>query len=428
MFPWATPLQMSGSASSGVHQYWRVYCTNNNGGSAVNIAQVIFLDAYGVQVATSGGTVIKSSETVTNEAYYVFDGTPLANSWLASTAANEWVGYNFPSQVAIAGVTIWGPNSGIITRCPKDMLLQYSDDGAAWTTLFAFHFYGPVFNTGRTFPLATPSPGYHYQWRLDCADNNGGASYIIVDNIEFRATAGGADQTAGMSSASYGGNSSGRVTYSSDMPGGEAYNAFGGAGPWWESNGTTNQWDGAIFPTPVRVQEVAVLSASGQANRAPQNMSLSYSDDGVTWVKKTTFAAQTGWAAGGETRILSAPDGDFFTVTTGTTGSAPNRVYGWEISSGAGTITPTTSTIYSGAAVTDLKWAEGGGVAQYMLVIAGAANSGWTTLTIGSTVLTRASAIYASLGGYGVWIWTTSDTYATQAFGVAGSSVLVSMV
>ena len=51
------------------------------------------------------------------------------------------------------------------------------------------------------------------------------------------------------------------------------------------------------------------------------------------------------------------------------------------------------------------------------VITGGTSNGGWTTLTIGSTVLTRASATYSS----GTWTWSTTDTVGTQAFGASGS-------
>lgn len=110
---------------------------------------------------------------------------------------------------------------------------------------------------------------------------------------------------------------------------------------------------------------------------------------------------------------------DTQTVETGNVGTAAmlDRVRGW--STGLiGVITDGTSNVYAGAAITSMYWDENGGSGQfYYLAITGAANSGWTTLTIGSTVLSRASATYSS----GTWTWTTTDLASTQAFGASGS-------
>lgn len=120
-------------------------------------------------------------------------------------------------------------------------------------------------------------------------------------------------------------------------------------------------------------------------------------------------------------RMRSTTSGhlDTQTVTTGASGSAPaqDRLRGF-ISGSLGSISDGTSNLYAGAAVTDLVYDESGGSGMhYFLAITGATNTGWTTLTIGSLVLNRASAVYSA----GTWTWTTTDTVATQAFGANGT-------
>jgi hypothetical protein len=111
--------------------------------------------------------------------------------------------------------------------------------------------------------------------------------------------------------------------------------------------------------------------------------------------------------------------GDTQTVTTGTTGAAPNRSRGRSTINGIGSISDGTSNLYSGAAITEFRWDEDGGSSMfYSLAITGATNSGWTSVVIGGTkTLNR---IDASFSG-GEWIWSTTDTVSTQAFGSAGS-------
>ncbi len=115
-------------------------------------------------------------------------------------------------------------------------------------------------------------------------------------------------------------------------------------------------------------------------------------------------------------------------VTTGGAGSAglQNRQRGYSSSIPLGSISDGTSNIYAGAPVDDAYYDEGsGGGASYVLVITGAANSGWTTMTIsgpnGSVALSRASATYTT----GVWTWTTSDAIPTQKFGPSTSAITI---
>lgn len=111
---------------------------------------------------------------------------------------------------------------------------------------------------------------------------------------------------------------------------------------------------------------------------------------------------------------------DTQSVTTGTSGTAGglDRVRGY-ISGSQGSISDGTSNLYAGAAITSMYWDENGsgGAQFYYLAITGGTNSGWTTMTIGTTVLARADATFSS----GTWTWSTTDTVGTQAFGANGS-------
>lgn len=83
-----------------------------------------------------------------------------------------------------------------------------------------------------------------------------------------------------------------------------------------------------------------------------------------------------------------------------------------------GSVTDSTVDNYSGASLRRLSWS---GVAMLNLQIDGNnANSGWSTLTIGSTTFSRASAVYQVVSptsnGYAQWLWTsiTSNPFGTS--------------
>ncbi len=112
---------------------------------------------------------------------------------------------------------------------------------------------------------------------------------------------------------------------------------------------------------------------------------------------------------------------DTQTVTTATSGSVPDRLRGF-INGLMGSISDGTSNIFGpGNAITALYWDENGGAGQTTnLTIASATDTGWTTLTIGSTVLTRASASFVGE----TWTWVTNDTLAAQPFGSNGDNIV----
>ncbi len=122
------------------------------------------------------------------------------------------------------------------------------------------------------------------------------------------------------------------------------------------------------------------------------------------------------------TSVGGGSGSDTQTVTVGGDGAAPtqDRRRGFS-NAGFGSINDGTSNIYSGATIGDLYWDESSGFGFYQLTIYGAPNSGWSTMTIGGTSLSRTSATYTS----GTWQWSTFHTVSNQAFGSIGNVVTV---
>jgi hypothetical protein len=290
-----------GGGSYGAHRYWRIFCSNNNGGGSFTaLAEVEF--RIGGTDQTGTGTAYGSNQLSGNEYSKAFDNNS-TTAWAASGVTNQYIAYDFGSAIAIEDVTVM-PDLGLVTSAPKDCNVQYSDDNSTWTTAFSFSLYGPVGRASYTFPEPAPVAGFHRLWRLFCIDNNGGGAFITLDEMEMRASAGGADQTANVGT----GSTSGRVIFSSDFSGNDAYRVFDnvtGTANYWASNGVTNAYVGFIFPAAVKVEEIALTAGKDAPSRNPKNMTLDYSDDGTTWTTQKTFAAQTGWVAN-ETRVLTA--------------------------------------------------------------------------------------------------------------------------
>lgn len=113
---------------------------------------------------------------------------------------------------------------------------------------------------------------------------------------------------------------------------------------------------------------------------------------------------------------------DTQTVTTGSSGIAPNRVRGF-FSGAWGSIADGTSNLYSGAAILVLEWEENGagGAEQIVFKLTGVvSNSGWDTLTIdGATTLLRSAATFTTPGGNSQWVWGGGQP---NVFGAASSN------
>lgn len=122
--------------------------------------------------------------------------------------------------------------------------------------------------------------------------------------------------------------------------------------------------------------------------------------------------------------MLLGPNGtynDTQTITVGGSGTAVaqdrRRGYLSGSSGSFGSISDGTSNIFGGAAITAFYYDESYGTPFYTLTITGATNSNWTKVTVGSKILTRASAGFSS----GTWTWDSPDTVDIQPFSSPGA-------
>lgn len=127
--------------SFGKHSYWRVLVTANSGDDRfVHIAEMVMQEVNGVQAAT-GGTALQSGNYAGNPATNAFDGNPTSvwKSQSGSVAArNIWLGYQFTAPVEIKQITFGNYNGYENDEWMTAGVVQYSDDGAAWTDAWSF--------------------------------------------------------------------------------------------------------------------------------------------------------------------------------------------------------------------------------------------------------------------------------------------------
>lgn len=111
---------------------------------------------------------------------------------------------------------------------------------------------------------------------------------------------------------------------------------------------------------------------------------------------------------------------DTQTVTVGGSGSAidGNRLRGFSTSPALGSISDGTSNLYGGASIVILEYDElSGGV---VLGITGTlANSGWSTITIKTSVFNRSNASFSVSGGVSYWFWAGGSV---SMFGTVGTN------
>lgn len=127
----------------GMHAYWRVRVTANNGAvSASEIRRLQLRGSAGGADQAGGGTAISSGAFST--AYlpaFAFgpDNGVLAdekNSWASTNGSpvNVWLGYRFASPIPVAEVALIAPKSEPRTQMPRDFAIEFSDNGTTWTT------------------------------------------------------------------------------------------------------------------------------------------------------------------------------------------------------------------------------------------------------------------------------------------------------
>jgi hypothetical protein len=290
------------AGGGGGHRYWRINQTTNHGNASTQFIEVEMRETPGGSDVTGSGTASGGGGFTGSTPANAFDNT--LGAAYVPTGASGWLKYDFGLgnaknivEVAIKAASATGSQTNF-AAAPKDFTIEWSDDDSAWTQLgSACALYGPILDHYHVFPETVPAAGFHRFWRILCTTANGGTFYLI-DEIEFRATSGAADQVPVQSGAN--GDSGGRSIMGA---GSNAWNAFDGTTAAWSSSGTTNQWVGFIFPTAVKVEEI-LLRATANTSRTVNTGAIEYSDDQVTWTSQKALTGLT-WTAS-EAKVLAA--------------------------------------------------------------------------------------------------------------------------
>ena len=172
---------------------------------------------------------------------------------------------------------------------------QVTDFGSV-QRIFNLKIYQLSATVGRGHPaIATLSiPVFSTQWRIYCTASEGGASSLILAEIEMRATVGGADQCVG-GTASADSEFSGSLT---------AANAFDNSltTNWRSGTAGFPHWNQYTFAAPVTVGELMVHIDTFSSN-ALIDWNFEYYN-GTSWVPAFAIVGEPGWTAG-ETRLYT---------------------------------------------------------------------------------------------------------------------------
>ena len=137
-----------------------------------------------------------------------------------------------------------------------------------------------------------------------------------------------------------------------------------------------------------------------------------------------SLAQRTGSVSVGLGHLRGKSAGEVQTVTVGSWSVAniyfSVAYYGFDLSPSRGAISDGTLGVASNRAIAEFSW---NGITKLGLYLSGSAsNSGWTTVTINGTALSRSSATFSTVSGNSRWLWMSQTT---NPFGTSGTKQAV---
>jgi len=186
----------------GSHIGWRLQIDSNNGGATrTTLSSFKFYDGAASLIATTGGTSFSGgsgSDEINADHSKAFDSND-ATTWSRSSTTNTIMIEKSAKAKGVATIDLVGGSTPSVN--PRTCRLQYSDDtttgtDGTWTT--AFEIWEPSWALSGQSTRSWPQDftGKWKQLRFYCSAGNGNR-FIAVNELEFRATVGGADQATG---------------------------------------------------------------------------------------------------------------------------------------------------------------------------------------------------------------------------------------
>lgn len=275
------------STAGGSHRYWRF---RNPGGS--NNGNYISCAAVRFYANSIGATDIAPTATPTASGIYGagYEATKCndvnnASYWYSSNLSNSWLMLDFGSGNAFPldhfdwQIEPTASNSG-----PKDLYIEWSDDGTTWS--LEFGVAGLTWGNGLcrgftnpTPPAAGAAPGAHRYWRLlvHAVGVSAGGWCAVGELIGATALEGPQALTGGVASAS--------SVYAAGYTADKAFNGVFDAG--WLSNvfvdGTWLKYDLGAGNAKAITQIRIYARNDGWPYQSPTSWEWQYSDDDVTY-------------------------------------------------------------------------------------------------------------------------------------------------
>lgn len=282
------------------HRYWRVLQYRNNTGQTGIAELQLAKTAGGVNLCSVvGGTPSASGNYGGYEPYRAFDGVTNSGSseWAVSGGRNSqhWLAWDFGAghaftinEVRIAPMTDNGAT-------PRTFAVQWSDDGAAWTT----HYYGlydGTYSYGSFHAFTKPTPGPTHRYLGFFNTMSAGEKYygqsagsyldLVAREVEMAAFVTGPNICVGGSGHWYPASDAATNLFDGNY-GSEAYNGGGGCthcAVWYD------------FGSPTAIAEIRYTRGDGYNSnyfRSPGEGEFIYSDDGKGWSVGNSYSDVT---------------------------------------------------------------------------------------------------------------------------------------
>lgn len=264
------------------HSYWRVRSLWHGGQIGMNELEMAAFSGGPNQC--SGGTPLTDT---TYGGYYgadkAFNGnyTSGPGEWAGSYNAG-YLGYQFAAPTRVNEMRIVTFSDASLT--PNIMLVESSDDGAAWTAEWLIVGQGMAYSS--TTPISCPRPdpdGAHRWWGILNFEGNGGGGYrdAVIAEFEMHGVEAGPDLTG--SGTAFATPINGSYPASQAFDDNPATITYTGQ----TSPGSLMAYD---FGSAVTIAEMAITRTGGSnSNRAPGQGWAVNSTDGVNYALVSTY-------------------------------------------------------------------------------------------------------------------------------------------
>lgn len=115
------------------HRYWRLLLSAVNTNSRAAVAELQMRGSLGGATLCTGGTILASGTSSGMVAANAFDGNTTTEWNSEITGGIPWIGYDFGTPVSVLEISVRSSANSFMLSAWG--LLQWSDNGTAWSTM-----------------------------------------------------------------------------------------------------------------------------------------------------------------------------------------------------------------------------------------------------------------------------------------------------